>query len=260
MRVTILGSGGAGGVPTISGGWGFCNQADPRNRRSRPSILVERRERNGAATRILVDTSPDLREQLLRAGVRHLDAILYTHFHADHTHGVDDVREVNRAMGRAIPCWADGVTLEALHQRFGYIFHGIPENEPIFRPWLIPHRIDGPFEVGGIRVVPFEQDHGWVTSLGFRFGDVAYSTDVVRLPEQAFAALDGVRTWIVGCLTDTPHETHAHVDRVIEWAERVRPERTILTHMGPRLDYATLKARLPASMEPAYDGLVIDTP
>lgn len=253
MRVTILGSGGAGGVPMVSVGWGKCDPAEPRNRRSRPSILVE-----DAGTRVLVDTSPDLREQLLRAEINALDAVVYTHFHADHVHGIDDLREVNRAMQRPIECYADGLTLESLHKSFGYVFLGVPEGQPIFRPWLRPHLVDGPFSIGPLRVVPFAQDHGWVSTLGLRFGDFAYSTDVMRLDEAAFAALEGVKVWVVGCLTQTPHTTHAHVDLVLEWVARVRPQRAILTHMGPGLDYATLASTLPKSVRPGYDGMVIE--
>ncbi len=253
MRVTILGSGGAGGVPMLSSGWGACDPTEPRNRRTRPSILVEE-----AGTRILVDTSPDLREQLLRCGVNRLDAVVYTHFHADHVHGIDDLREINRAMQQPIQCHADALTLESLHKSFGYVFLGVPEGRPIFRPWLQPHRVDGPFAVGPVEVKPFEQDHGWASTLGLRFGDFAYSTDVVRLDDAAFEALEGVKVWVVGCLMAKPHETHAHVDLVLEWAERVRPERTILTHMGPSLDYATLRDSLPPGVEPGFDGMVVD--
>ncbi|MGC2854166.1 MBL fold metallo-hydrolase [Novispirillum sp. DQ9] len=236
----------------VSVGWGKCDPAEPRNRRRRPSILVE-----DQGTRILVDTSPDLREQLLSCNINRLDAVVYTHFHADHIHGVDDLREVNRAMQSPIDCYADGLTLEGLHRSFGYVFLGVPEGQPIFRPWLRPHRVEGPFRVGPVEVVPFEQDHGWASSLGLRFGDFAYSTDVVRLDDAAFAALEGVKVWVIGCLTDQPHSTHAHVALVRQWVDRVRPERAVLTHMGPALDYATLAAELPPHIRPGYDGMTI---
>jgi phosphoribosyl 1,2-cyclic phosphate phosphodiesterase len=258
MKVTILGCGSAGGVPMISVGWGACDPTEPKNRRLRPSIMVEDTH-NGQLTRLLVDTSPDLREQLLRANVRHLDAILFTHEHADHIHGMDEVREVNRAMGRSIPCWTNHQTMEALYARFGYCFLGIEQGQPIFRPWLVPNIIPGPFSVGSIPVQSWDQDHGWSTTLGFRFGPVAYTTDAMDLPEDAFEALAGVDLWIIGTLTDKPHMTHAHVGRALEWIERVRPKRALLTHMGPSLDYQTLRRSLPKGVEPAYDGQVIDT-
>lgn len=256
MRVTVLGCGGAGGVPMLSVGWGKCDPTEPRNRRRRPSVMVETGQ-GPDHRRILIDTSPDLREQLLGADVRHLDAVLFTHAHADHIHGIDDLREVNRAMQGPIPCWADHDTLEALHQRFGYVFMGIPDGQPVFRPWLLPHRLDEPFTIGETPVTFWRQDHAWMESVGYRIGDFAYSTDVLALPEEAFHLLDGVRVWMIGTLTDSPHPTHAHVDLALEWIDRVKPERGVLTHMGPGLDYRSLRKRLPNHVQPAYDGMVI---
>lgn len=261
MKVTVLGCGAAPGVPTISGGWGKCDPEEPRNRRLRTAILVEE-----GPTAILVDTGPDLREQLLRAAVRRVDAILYTHAHADHTHGIDEVRELNRAMKAAIPTWGMAATLENLKQRFSYAFQAYEDitapGVAIYHPWLVPQVIPiprpPPIEIGGLKVLPFAQEHGWETSLGFRFGDFAYSTDVTALDETAFGILAGVKVWIVGCLTEQPHTTHADVSKVLEWVERVRPARTIFTHMGAGLDYRTLKAALPPGVEPGYDGLTIE--
>lgn len=254
MRVTILGSGAAGGVPVISRGWMSCDPSEPRNRRLRPSILVE-----SGDTRILVDTGPDLREQLLSVGVRKLDAVLYTHAHADHIHGIDDLREVNRAMHDYIDVWARRDVLNELDQRFGYVFEIIDLAQvPLYKPLLTPREITGPFRAGEVDVVPFDQDHGFCRSTGFRFGPIAYSTDVVDLPEDSFAAVAGVEIWIVGCLIDRPHETHAHVDKVIGWAERVKPRLTVLTHMSPRLDYQTLARTLPPGIVPGYDGMVLE--
>jgi phosphoribosyl 1,2-cyclic phosphate phosphodiesterase len=249
LRITILGCGGAMGVPSVSGGWGACDPGEPRNRRRRPSILVQ-----DGDTRILVDSSPDLREQLLAAGVRRLDAVVYTHDHADHLHGLDDLREVNRAMKAPLPIHATAPVLATIEQRFGYAIGPVEHGQTIYKPMLIPHEITGPFAVGQIPVVPFDQDHGYTRTLGLRFGPVAYSTDAVGLPEAAF----GVDTWIVGCLTDHSHPTHADIDTVLAWGERIRPRRTILTHMSTRLDYKALSARLPPHVEPAYDGLVIE--
>lgn len=253
MQITVLGCGGAGGTPMISAGWGRCDPTEPRNRRTRPSVLVEE-----AGTAILIDTSPDLRTQLLGTETRHLDGILFTHAHADHTHGLDDLREINRLMGQGIPCWTDAPTLDALHQKFGYAFLGIPDGQPIFRPWLLPNLITGPFSIGPVPVSSWTQDHGWADTLGFRLGDFAYSTDVMHLNENAFRALEGVKVWMIGTLTDQPHPTHAHVGLALEWIERVQPERAFLTHMSPMLDYQTLRISLPAGIAPAYDGLVID--
>ncbi|CCG43151.1 MBL fold metallo-hydrolase [Magnetospirillum molischianum] len=256
MKITILGCGGAAGVPGISMGWGGCDPAEPRNRRLRSSILVE-----SGSTRILVDTSPDLREQLLAANIRSLDAVLYTHDHADHLHGLDDLREINRAMRRSLPVWATAKTLETVQARFPYAFEPIKDlSGPIFRPLLDPKPISGPFQIDEIAVMPLDQDHGYCHSLGLRFGNAAYCTDVVAFPPDSFAALRGLDLLIVGCLVDSPHPTHAHVGRVLEWVEALRPRRTVLTHMGSRLDYQSLRARLPAGVEPAYDGMVLDVP
>ena len=254
LRVTLLGTGAAGGVPMISAGWGDCDPAEPRNRRLRSSILVEQGD-----TRILVDTGPDVREQLLRVGVSRLTGVLYTHAHADHIHGLDELREVNRAMRAPLPVWGDDVTVADLKLRFSYAFEGIDlDTQPIFRPWLIPHLLEPQVTVGRVTVQCFPQDHGWTTSWGFRIGDFAYSTDVLNLDEAAFAVLAGVRVWVVGCLTLHPHSTHAHIDTVVGWHHRVQPQRTVLTHMGPGLDYRTLCDTLPDGLEPGYDGMVLE--
>lgn len=256
MKVTILGCGGAGGVPSVSAGWGACDPAEPRNRRRRPSILVEDGE-----TAVLVDTSPDLREQLLDAGVRRLDGVVYTHDHADHLHGLDDLREINRAMQAGLAIHGSAQTLETIRTRFGYALGGLEEGAAsIYRPILAPVEITGPFSIGSIQVTPLDQDHGYARTLGLHFGPVAYSTDAVDLPEETFEALAGVPVWIIGCLLDYPHPTHAHVDKVIAWVERVRPGRAFITHMGTRLDYQTLCRRLPAHVRPAHDGLMIESP
>lgn len=253
LKVTLLGTGSAGGVPMLSVGWGDCDPNEPRNRRLRASVLVEEGPR-----RLLIDTGPDVREQLLRADVRALDAVLYTHAHADHIHGIDELREINRAMRGPLDIWGDAATLEDLQYRFSYCFEGIDlETQPIFRPWLVPHLIEPCFTAAGMTIHAFEQDHGFATSWGFRIGNFAYSTDVLNLDEHAFSVLEGVTTWVVGCLTDTPHMTHAHVGKVIDWHNRVQPNRTILTHMGPGLDYGTLRRTLPEGLEPGFDGMTL---
>ncbi|HTS91071.1 MAG TPA: MBL fold metallo-hydrolase [Stellaceae bacterium] len=257
MKITILGCGPSAGMPMIGNDWGDCDPNNPRNRRRRASILVQEHR-----TTILVDTSPDMRLQLLDAGISRLDAILFTHAHADHTHGIDEVRALNRSMGEPMPIYASPATLAELRQRFAYIFR--PQDPAagaiFYKPALIPQTIDGPFEVAGIAVTPFTQEHGYGKTLGFRFGAIAYSTDVVALDQNAFAALEGVEVWIVDCYRRTPHPTHTHLAQTLEWIDRIRPKRAILTHMDRDLDYETLRRELPSGVEPAYDGLVIDIP
>ncbi|MBF0267145.1 MAG: MBL fold metallo-hydrolase [Alphaproteobacteria bacterium] len=254
MRAVVLGSGGATGVPMIGRGWGKCDPSNPKNRRKRPSLLVQWDNHN-----ILIDTSPDLRQQLLDADVSRLDALLYTHAHADHVHGVDDIRDVNRCMHDWIDAYADEGTLKTIQERFAYVFEPQhPDAKLIYKPLLRPHIIDGPFQVAGHEIVPIALDHGYSTSLGFRFGSLAYTTDVVRMEESSFKALEGVGTWIVSCTVDFPHETHAELNTVLEWIERIKPKRAVLTHLSFHFDYEALKARLPDHVEPAYDGMVID--
>ena len=255
MRVTILGCGASTGVPAIGPDWGRCDPSDPRNRRRRASVLVE----IGPAA-ILIDTSPDLREQLIDARVGRLDAVVMTHAHADHLHGIDDLRALNRLMGQEIPLWANSKTLAEIRRRFGYVFD--PPSEPgrFYKPCLVAHEISGPFAIDGIAIAPFAQDHGFSTTLGFRIGPMAYSTDVVELDDAAFAALAGVELWIVDCFRRAPHPTHSHLDKTLGWIARVGPRRAVLTHMEQSLDYRELCAELPAGVEPGQDGLVIELP
>jgi phosphoribosyl 1,2-cyclic phosphate phosphodiesterase len=253
MRVRLLGSGGSGGVPTIGGDWGRCDPNEPRNRRRRVSVLIE----HGAST-ILIDTSPDLREQLLDAGTQRIDAVLYTHAHADHLHGIDDLRALNRLMRQPIPIYADRKTLATIERRFDYALAPIDGGGSFYKPTLMPRPIEGPFEIAGLRIVPFEQDHGFSKTLGFRIGDMAYSTDVVDLDDAAFATLDGIALWIVDCLRYEPHPTHSHLERTLRWISRVKPRRSVLTHMDIGFDYATLCRELPDGVEPGYDGLTVE--
>lgn len=248
MKVTILGCGTSGGVPRIGNVWGRCDPSNPKNRRRRVSILVE-----DGPTKILVDTSPDLREQCLDADVRHLDAVLYTHDHADHTHGIDDLRGIVHSMGRLVPVYGNRATLDILARRFDYVFmdqNGYPAIAEA-------HEITGPFTVGGVHIEPFEQIHGSTTSLGFRFGPVAYSTDLNELPAAARETLRGVDTWIVDALRYDPHPTHPHLDLTLSWIADIKPRRAFLTHMTWDMDYEELKRQLPPGVEPAYDGLTI---
>jgi phosphoribosyl 1,2-cyclic phosphate phosphodiesterase len=255
MRVTVLGCGASTGVPAIGPNWGQCDPTDPRNRRRRVSLLVEM-----GNVAILIDTSPDLREQLIDARVRRLDAVLMTHAHADHLHGIDDLRQLNRIMKAAISLWAEANTLAQIRHRFGYALEPPPEPGQFYRPTLEAHEISGPFTVKGAPIVPFTQNHGFSTTLGFRIGAMAYSTDVTELDDAAFTAIAGVELWIVDCMRRAPHPTHSHLSKTLGWIERVRPRRAILTHMDQSLDYRTLAAELPEGVEPGQDGLVIDLP
>ena len=261
LEVVILGCGSSAGVPRADGDWGACDPADPRNRRSRCSLMVRRRSHEGPETTLIVDASPEFRLQTNAASVRRLDALLLTHDHADQCHGIDDIRAFAITQQARIPCWMDLASAASLSERFGYIFRGQGQYRPIADLHSVPIEggawsIDGPS--GPIPVVAFDQDHGDIRSFGYRFGPIAYSSDLIDLPEASFAALDGVEVWIVDALRYTPHPTHAHVDKTLSWIERVKPKRAILTNLHIDLDFAELAARLPAGVEPAYDGLSLE--
>jgi phosphoribosyl 1,2-cyclic phosphate phosphodiesterase len=249
MRVTVLGCGTSGGVPVIGNYWGACDPNNPKNRRSRVSVAVEEGD-----TRLIIDTSPDLREQCLANDIDRVDGVLFTHDHADHTHGIDDLRIMALRSRQRVPIYGDEGTLETLNRRFDYIFKSQDGYPAICEENLI----DGPFEIDGMAVRPFQQHHGFMDTLGFRIGDFAYSTDVVELDDAAFEALAGIKVWIVTALRYEPHPTHAHLAKSLEWIDRVKPERAYLTHMTWEMDYDTLMKELPDGVEPAYDGLVID--
>lgn len=261
MKVTLLGTGGSAGVPMIggpdgAGDWGQCDPAEPRNRRTRSSIVVEGPDDQ----RVLVDTSPDMRSQLLDCRVAGVDAVIFTHAHADHITGIDDVRILNRIAKRPLPAFATAETLEEITRRFGYAFR--PWEPPhFFRPVLQPHPIDfgDTLSVAGMSIQVFRQSHGRATTLGLRIGAFGYSTDVVELDEAALDALSGVDTWVVDCfLRSDAHWTHANLTTVLGWVDRLRPRRTILTHMGTEMDWAWMQANLPAGIEAGYDGMVLD--
>ena len=259
LEVTILGCGSSGGVPRADGDWGDCDPAEPKNFRLRCSLLV-RRLGEGDQTTVLVDASPELRIQTARAAVKRVDAVLLTHDHADQVHGLDDVRAFYLRQRARIPCWMDAATEATMLRRFGYIFEGEGGYPAICDSSAIPShgtrwKVDGPS--GAIPVSTFDQDHGGVRSVGYRFGDVAYSSDVVDLDDAAFAALEGLDVWIVDALRRRPHPTHAHLERALEWIARAKPRRAILTNMHIDMDYAQLCRELPAGVEPAYDGLVL---
>lgn len=253
MKVTILGCGSSGGVPRIGDDWGACDPNEPRNRRRRCSILVE----EGSST-LLVDTSPDLREQLLDAGVGDVDAVIYTHDHADQVHGIDDLRVMALRMRDRVDVYGDPATLASLRTRFAYIFEQAPGSG--YPPIARCHEISpgAAVTVAGITVGSFAQQHGEIDSLGLRFGPVAYSCDLNGISEAALEALAGVQVWIVDALRYRPHPSHAHLDQTLAWIARVKPGRAVLTNLHVDMDYRTLADSLPAGVEPAYDGMVIE--
>ena len=264
LRFTILGCGSSGGVPRADGVWGRCDPGEPKNRRSRCSMLAQRvADTPGEPeTTILIDTSPDLRWQTAAAEVRRLDSVLYTHDHADQTHGIDDLRVFYLTSRKRTPCYMDPATTETLMQRFGYIFETRGGYPAICQARKLPAHGE-PWEVkgpsGAIPILTFDQDHGSVRSVGYRIGPVGYCSDVVALPPEAMEALAGVEVFIIDALRDTPHPTHAHVARALEWIAELKPDRGVLTNMHSDLDYNELRGRLPPGVEPAYDGLVVET-
>lgn len=261
LKIRLLGTGGSSGVPLIGGAdghgeWGCCDPAEPRNRRTRASILIR-----GAEGTLLVDTAPDMRTQLLAAGEARVDAIFYTHAHADHILGLDDVRALNRAAGRPLEAYASAATLTELEKRFEYAFR--PWQPPgFYRPVLLGRPVvpGQDVRIGSFDVATFDQNHGYTRSMGLRIGNFAYSTDVVTLDDASLARLAGLDTWVVGCFQRREHHTHAWLERVLEWVRRIHPRRTVLTHMGPDMDWAWLTANLPVGLEPAYDGQELEVP
>ena len=263
LVVTILGCGSSAGVPRVAQGWGACDPTNPKNRRRRCSLLVERVTDRGRTT-VLVDTSPDLRQQLLDAEVTQIDGVLFTHDHADHTHGIDDLRPIFIHTRRRVNVYVDASTSDVLRARFAYCF-ATPEDSA-YPPILEEHRlaagrpatIEG--EGGSIAVLPFLQQHGESSSLGFRFGNFAYSCDVSDIPEASVAALKDLDLWILDALRYTKHVSHFSVDDALRWIDRMRPRRAILTNLHTDLDYETLRNKLPDGVEPAFDGMKIELP
>ncbi len=258
LRFTILGCGSSGGVPRLGGHWGACDPANPRNHRRRCSLLVERDGPSGT-TRVLIDTSPDLRAQLLDAGIGTLDAVVYTHAHADHVHGIDDLRMVVFNLRRRLPVWADAPTRSALMERFTYAF--VQPEGSSYPPILDMHLIEGPVTVDGaggeITLAPFRVGHGAIDALGFRMGGVAYLPDVAEMTDEAWRAVENLDLWILDALRRTPHPTHSHLEQSLEWIARAAPRRAVLTNMHIDLDHDTLAAETPDHIIPAYDGMVL---
>ncbi|UXU73641.1 MULTISPECIES: MBL fold metallo-hydrolase [unclassified Paracoccus (in: a-proteobacteria)] len=263
IRATILGCGSSGGVPRLGNRWGECNPDNPRNRRRRCALLVERHGHDGV-TRLLIDTGPDLVPQLLDAGVGELDAVVYTHAHADHIHGIDDLRQIAFNMHRMMPVWADAATAEALQTRFGYIFQTPPGSSypPVCRlqPICGPFGIDGPG--GTIELAPFEVDHGDIDALGFRIGgleeSLVYLPDVLSIPEEAWPTIMGCDVFICDALRRTPHPSHAHLALAVEWIARSGCRQGIITNMHIDLDYDAVMRETPDNVIPAHDGLQIE--
>ncbi len=262
LTVTILGSGGSAGSPQIGGAdgagdWGELDQAEPKNRRTRPSIVITA----PGGENLLVDTGPDLRLQLTSNKIKRIDAVFYTHAHADHIAGLDEIRILNRLLGAPMPTYADAKTLADLEKRFDYAFKPFVPGTFFFRPVLETHVIEAPqtIDLFGLPVLVFAQDHGFIPSLGLRIGGFAYCTDVKRLDEAAFGALAGVRTLVVDCFTrGDAHPTHANLAQVLDWVKRLTPERTILTHLGPTMDYGWGVSHLPPGVEMAFDGMRLE--
>jgi phosphoribosyl 1,2-cyclic phosphate phosphodiesterase len=262
-RLTILGCGSSGGVPRVGVGWGECDPSNARNRRRRCSVLVEKIAAGGATTSVLVDTSPDLRDQLLGANVNRLDGVLFTHEHADHTHGIDDLRPLAIVMRRRIPIYADRMTCELLQMRFGYCFKA-PAGSG-YPPILDAHRLENgvmtavPGPGGPVEAVPFRMVHGDIDALGFRFGRIAYAPDVSVMPDESLKHLEGLDVLILDALRYTPHPTHFSVAEALALIEKVKPRRAILTNLHTDLDYEKLRRELPVDVEPAYDGFIVET-
>ena len=261
LRFTILGCGSSAGVPRIGNNWGDCDPANPRNHRSRCSLRVERLD-GEAVTRVLIDTSPDVRAQLLAAGVGDVDAVVFTHPHADHIHGIDDLRAIVLNIGRRLPVCADGPTRNDLLSRFGYVFE-TPAGSS-YPPILEMNHIDGPVTIDGpggpITLSPFPAIHGTITALGFRIGALAYLPDVSAMTDEGWAACSDLDVWIIDALRRKPHPSHAHLERTLEWISRAAPKRAVLTNMHIDLDYATVDAETADHITPAFDGMQIELP
>lgn len=250
MHITILGCGSSGGVPLINGNWGACNPFEPRNRRYRSGILLRHKEQH-----ILLDTSPDLREQLMKAKASSIDAVLYSHAHADHIYGLGELRPFSSTRQDPIPLYGDPQTLKEVEKAFAYAF--TPSHQ-FYKPFVESHPIQGRFSLFGVEIIPIEQNHTVMTSWGYRVGNFAYSPDFKTISSQELEKLQGLELWIVNCLQWEEHPTHSHFKATLSLIQQLRPKRSILINMNHHLDYQTLLAQCPPGVEPAYDGMVIE--
>ncbi|WP_257541832.1 MBL fold metallo-hydrolase [Sphingobium sp. CFD-1] len=253
FTLTILGCGTSSGVPRIGNDWGACDPDEPRNYRTRVSILVE-----SPTTRILIDTSPDMRAQLLAVGIADVDAVLWTHDHADHCHGLDDLRQIYHHRGSPVPGYARAETLAQLRRRFGYAFDG----HNGYPPTIKGHALSNHLTIGDIDIRCVDQPHGDIMSTGFRFThdghSIGYATDFHELTAEMLALYDRLDIWVVDALRAKPHPTHANLAMTLEGIATARPRRAILTHMDNSMDYATLCRTLPEGVEPGYDGMIVE--
>lgn len=258
LKVRILGCGTSSGVPRIGNDWGACDPAEPRNRRTRASILIEGAGGQGEPTRILVDTGPDLREQLLAADIDRLDAVIWTHDHADHTHGIDDLRQLFHIAGTPIRAFARPFALDGIRARFDYAFQGRGYYPPIVEAEHLPDTL----QIGPITVRVIDQPHGGITSAGLRFEldgrSISYGTDFNEMTDAMTSFYAGTDLWVVDALGLKPHPTHSHLAKTLAYIDLVRPRRALLTHMDKSMDYASLRASLPPHIEPAHDGLEVE--
>ena len=264
LRITVLGTGSSGGVPRIGRdgpNWGACDPANPKNRRRRCALLVQRIGAEGV-TSALIDAGPDTREQLIHAGVGYLDAVIFTHDHADHVHGIDDLRMVVFNRRARLPAWMNEATERTLTARFGYVFETPPGSS--YPPILDRYRIDGPVTVEGaggpLVAEPFLVPHGDIEALGFRIGPVVYTPDIKEMSAAAWDALKDADCWVLDALRHTPHPSHVNVETALSWIAQANPPRAFLTNMHVDLDYAELDAATPANVHPAHDGLVLEYP
>ncbi|MBY0264724.1 MAG: MBL fold metallo-hydrolase [Holosporales bacterium] len=254
MRIRVLGCGDSGGIPRLGNDWGRCDPKNPKNNRTRMSVAIE-----SEGERWLIDTSPDLKHQLLRESIDQVDGLFFTHSHADHVLGLDELRVLYFLHKKSLPVYGDPQTLRVLRSMFGYLFQeGALEGPAIYPQFLMPHEVTSPFQWQGMPIIPFSQNHGYSQSLGYRFPAWAYSTDVVTLDDTAFSVLQGLKVWFVDCIGYDPKPSHSHLDQTLDWIDRLKPERAILIHMSKFLDYEELSSKLPPRVEPAYDGMVVE--